>query len=82
MSERARIKAILSDLGIHQVDFADEVGCHPAHLCHVLKGKRRPSVDLVKRIHAALMARAVDVNREKLLFDDQPALPHTVEEAG
>lgn len=39
--------------GTKQNEFADQVQCSAAHLCLFLKGKRRMSIALAKRVSAA-----------------------------
>lgn len=48
-----KLSDYLSDPGRSATMLADEVGCEPSTITRVLRGERRPSIDLAVRIELA-----------------------------
>lgn len=53
---------------IKQTEFARRVGVSRVHLGEILRGRRRPSIGLAKKIEQATDG---DVSKEELLFPEE-----------
>lgn len=53
---------------IKQTEFAKTVGVSRVHLGEILRGRRRPSISLARRIEQATEG---DVSKEELLFPEE-----------
>ena len=66
------VKVALKGLGIHQQDFAMELGVERTHLSHVLSGRRKFSPLMARVVAAALKARKIRVKSEDLERGEVP----------
>ncbi|MED3974547.1 helix-turn-helix transcriptional regulator [Priestia megaterium] len=56
-----RIKELRTAKGMEQQELAKRVGCSYWWICHVENGKKKPSIDMLKRIAAALEVELKDI---------------------
>jgi len=56
-----KLKQYLKQKTVRRDEFAKKIGTSPAYICHVIAGRRNPSLDMMIRIHDAT-GGLVDLN--------------------
>ena len=50
MDEKVKIEKLMQDLGMNSAQFAIEIGIQGSTLSHILNGRNKPSLDVLKKI--------------------------------
>lgn len=70
---RDRIELLISTKGITNNEFAEKIGVNSANISHLLNGRNRTSLDIIKRI----LKSYKEINAEWLMFGEGPMTKHT-----
>jgi plasmid maintenance system antidote protein VapI len=65
MDEKEKIERIMNEFNLNSAQFAAEIGIQGSTLSHILNGRNRPSLDVMKKI----MSRFSSINPEWLILD-------------
>jgi transcriptional regulator with XRE-family HTH domain len=64
MEEKVKIEKIMEDLNMNSAQFAAEIGIQGSTLSHILNGRNKPSLDVLKKI----LNRFRNINSEWLIL--------------
>lgn len=68
MEDKDKIDMIMQEFNLNSAQFAAEIGIQGSTLSHILNGRNRPSLDVLKKI----MSRFASINPEWLILDKEP----------
>ncbi len=68
MEDKDKIDKIMQEFNLNSAQFAVEIGIQGSTLSHILNGRNRPSLDVLKKI----MGRFTSINPEWLILDKEP----------
>lgn len=69
----AKILEYISDKGLTQKAFAEQIGCKPQYLGRVLKGKQDLRLSTILKIQRAMDCKLVSIAEEDFVEAEQPA---------
>ncbi|MBN2765181.1 MAG: helix-turn-helix transcriptional regulator [Paludibacteraceae bacterium] len=68
MEEKDKIERVMQEFSMNSAQFAAEIGIQGSTLSHIINGRNRPSLDVLKKI----MSRFNTINPEWLILDKEP----------
>ncbi len=68
MEDKDKIDKVMQEFNLNSAQFAAEIGIQGSTLSHILNGRNRPSLDVLKKI----MGRFTSINPEWLILDKEP----------
>ncbi len=68
MEDKDKIDKVMQEFNLNSAQFAAEIGIQGSTLSHILNGRNRPSLDVLKKI----MSRFTSINPEWLILDKEP----------
>ena len=68
MEDKDKIDKVMQEFNMNSAQFASEIGIQGSTLSHILNGRNRPSLDVLKKI----MNRFTSINPEWLILDKEP----------
>lgn len=68
MEDKDKIDKVMQEFNMNSAQFAAEIGIQGSTLSHILNGRNRPSLDVLKKI----MSRFTSINPEWLILDKEP----------
>ena len=68
MEDKDKIDKVMQEFNLNSAQFAAEIGIRGSTLSHILNGRNRPSLDVLKKI----MSRFTSINPEWLILDKEP----------
>lgn len=68
MEDKDKIDKVMQEFNMNSAQFATEIGIQGSTLSHILNGRNRPSLDVLKKI----MNRFTSINPEWLILDKEP----------